>query len=225
MENSNIKIQSYASEEQRLDREFFMTNGVDLAKKLLGKIIVRNINGQLVKVKIVETEAYIGPDDKGAHCYNNRKTERTKYFWQPGGFLYVYRIHQSICLNIVSNSEDKPEAILIRAGEALSGLDTIKKLRGEKKSLLKKNDIINLTNGPGKVGASLNLKLSDNAVDICTSDEFYLLDNPEEEIVWDRSTRININYAKEYRFKPWRFFIKDNPFVSKGKVEHQYIDD
>ena len=145
MENSNINSQASVSEKHRLDREFFITDGLDLAKKLLGKILVRNIGGENVRVKIVETEAYIGPDDKGAHCYNNRKTERTKYFWQEGGHLYVYRIHQSICLNIVSNTEEKPEAILIRAGEPVSGLDTIKKLRGEKKSLLKKNDIINLT--------------------------------------------------------------------------------
>jgi DNA-3-methyladenine glycosylase len=225
MENSNINSQASVSEKHRLDREFFITDGLDLAKKLLGKILVRNIGGENVRVKIVETEAYIGPDDKGAHCYNNRKTERTKYFWQEGGHLYVYRIHQSICLNIVSNTEEKPEAILIRAVEPISGMDIIKKLRNEKKSVLKKSELINLTNGPGKVGACLDIKLTDNAVDLCTSDDFYLMDNPEEEFEMERSTRININYAKEYRFKPWRFYIKNNPFVSKGKVEHQYIDD
>ena len=138
MENStNIT----SIEDLRLPRDFYMTDGVDLAQKLLGKILVRRINGKLVKCKIVETEAYIGPRDKGAHCYNNRKTDRTKYFWQVGGCLYVYSIHQSVCLNIVANADDKPEAILIRAVEPISGIETIKLLRKDKKSSNKTKDI------------------------------------------------------------------------------------
>ncbi len=222
MDNS-IKITSI--EDLRLPRDFYMTDGVDLAQKLLGKILVRRINGNLVKCKIVETEAYIGPEDKGAHCYKNRKTDRTKYFWQIGGCLYVYSIHQSVCLNIVANADNKPEAILIRAVEPISGIDTIKLLRKDTKSSNKTKDIINLTNGPGKVGAALNISKGDNAIDLCTSQDFYLEDSLDEEFEVDRSTRININYAEEYRFKPWRFFIKGSPFVSKVKIEHQYIDD
>lgn len=208
----------------RLKRDFYLTDGIDLAKKLLGKILVRKIDDHLVKVKIVETEAYMGPDDKAAHCYNNRKTSRTQYFWQVGGCLYVYSIHQSLCLNIVANDEDRPEAVLIRAVEPICGIDKIKELRKEIKSSTKKQ-LVNLSNGPGKVGACLKISLKDNSVDLCESDEFYLEDNPGEEIEIEKSTRININYSKEYRFKPWRFYIKSNPFVSKAKVEHQFIDD
>lgn len=209
----------------RIQREFFMTDGVDLARKLIGRIIIRKIDDVYVRCRIVETEAYIGPHDKGAHCYNNKKTDRTKYFWNKGGCLYVYMIHNSNCLNIVANDADKPEAILIRAVEPLNGIEKIKELRGDKNPSIATKKIVNLSNGPGKVGAALKIDRSHNAVDMCTSDEIFLVDDVDSKFTIERSVRININYAEEYIYKPWRFFIKDNPFVSKVKIEHQYIEE
>jgi DNA-3-methyladenine glycosylase len=208
----------------RIPREFYMTECVNLARNLLGKIIIRKINNVYVECRIVETEAYVGPLDKGAHCYNNKKTDRTKYFWNIGGSLYVYMIHNHNCLNIVSNEADKPEAVLIRSIEPLKGIETIKEIRGDS-SLTTLKNIINLVNGPGKVGKALNIDRSHNAVDLCHSKEIFLIDDPDFKFEIDRSTRININYAEEYKYKPWRFYIKNNPFVSKVKIEHQYIDD
>jgi hypothetical protein len=76
---------------KRLSREFYMTDAVDLAKKLIGKILVRKIDDSYLRCKIVETEAYMGPLDKASHCYNNKKTERTKHFWAIGGKLMSMR--------------------------------------------------------------------------------------------------------------------------------------
>jgi DNA-3-methyladenine glycosylase len=212
------------SKDTRLGREFFVTDVVTLAQNLLGKIIVKKIDNQIVKCKIVETEAYKGPEDKGCHSYNNRRTERTKYFWNIGGCLYIYSIHQSLCLNIVANDADKPEAVLIRAVEPLEGIEKIKNLRKETSTSCSESKLVNLTNGPGKVGAALNITKSQNGLDLSQSEDFYLLDN-DEKIIIEKSTRININYAEEYIYKPWRFYIKNNKYVSKAKVEHQYKDD
>jgi DNA-3-methyladenine glycosylase len=209
----------------RLPREFFMTDVVDLSKKLLGKIFVRKIGDDIIKARIVETEAYKGPDDKGAHCYNNKKTERTKYFWEIGGKLYVYMIHNHNCLNIVADEADKPEATLIRAVEIIEGVEKVKELRGEKSGKDTLPKLANLANGPGKVGKALNVDRSYNAVDLCSSDEIFIIDDNDYKFEMDRSIRINIDYAEEYIYKPWRFFIKGNKFVSKVNLKHEYKDD
>jgi DNA-3-methyladenine glycosylase len=134
LNNDCIHVNNLINNESKLDREFYSTNAVQLARNLLGKIIVRKLGNVTVKCRIVETEAYMGPFDKGAHSYNNKKTERTKYFWQTGGCLYVYSIHQSVFMNIVANDKDKPEAVLIRAVEPLSGIEKIKENRKDLKS-------------------------------------------------------------------------------------------
>jgi DNA-3-methyladenine glycosylase len=112
--------------QRRSQREFFYTDVVDLAQKLLGKIIVRKLDNEIIKVRINESEAYKVPDDKACHAYNNRKTERTKHFWNEGGCLYVYLIYGvNTCFNILAKKADKPEGSLIRAVEPVDGLDKI----------------------------------------------------------------------------------------------------
>jgi DNA-3-methyladenine glycosylase len=210
----------------RLPREFYMTDVVDLAKNLLGKIVVRIIDGVECRVRIVETEAYKAPEDKACHAYNNKKTDRTKYFWQVGGCLYVYMIHNSNCLNITAATAEEPEAVLIRAVEPLEGVDKIKELRKLKpEDKLTPSKMRDLTNGPGKVGAALNFNKSHNGLDLCKCDEAFLVDDPDYKFTLERSVRINIDYAGEWKFKPWRFYIKDNQFVSKVKITDKYIDE
>ncbi len=205
----------------RLQRNFFLTDAVSLAKKLIGKIIVRKINEEVIKCRIVETEAYMAPEDKASHSYNNRKTDRTKPFWNTGGHLYVYLIYGiNNCMNIIANDADKPQAVLIRAVEPISGLDLIKIHR----NMNIDNNLHMLTNGPGKVSASLKIDRSYNEVDLCSSDEIFLLDE-ENDIQIDRSVRINIDYAEEYVYKPWRFFAKGNKYVSKVKIKYNYVDE
>lgn len=199
-----------------LDRNFFMTNAVSLCKKLLGKILVRKLGDQYLRCRIVEVEAYMGIKDKGSHAYNNRKTERTKYYWLPGGHLNVYLIYgTNYCLNIVANRDDVPQGCLIRAVEPLDGFDLIyqnRKLTNKKKYV---HNFNNLTNGPGKVCSALKIDKAYNGHDMCDSDEIFLVEDLSYKFKIKSSPRVNIDYAEEYKDKFWRFFIHNNIFVSK----------
>jgi len=207
----------------RLNRDFFSVDVLTLSKNLLGKILVRKINNKYFRARIVETEAYKGPYDKAAHCYNNKKTERTKYFWQSPGKLYVYSIYgNNYLMNISAKDENSPEAVLIRAIEPLDNFEFIKEIRNVKEKKIKLTD---LGNGPGKAGACLQINLSYNGFDLCNEKDLFLIDDDNYKFDIERSVRINIDYAEEYRFKPWRFFIKNNTNVSKAKIPYQFIDD
>lgn len=114
-----------------LDRAFFAQDVVTLSKALIGKILCRNIGKEVVKVMIVETEAYDGPDDKACHAHNNKRTPRTAPMFNKGGHLYIFTIYgpTNYMVNITAGKKDKPEAVLIRAGEPVGGIEKIKELR------------------------------------------------------------------------------------------------
>jgi DNA-3-methyladenine glycosylase len=215
----------FEESESRLGRDFFMTDAVDLAKKLLGKKIVRIIECKKIICRIVEAEAYMAPEDKGSHAYNNRKTKRTSNLWKNGGFLYVCSVYgNTYCMNIVANDDKKPQAVLIRAVEPIKGLSTIIENR---KNIYKskKVSLSFLTNGPGKLTAALKIDRSFNGVDLCSSKEIFLIDDDNDKYSFEMgmSKRINIDYADEWKDKPWRFFIKKNLFVSKVKSNYLRI--
>jgi DNA-3-methyladenine glycosylase len=193
-----------------MNRDFFRQDAVTLAKKLLGKILIRNIDGKIIKSLITETEAYVGPEDKGSHAYNNKRTKRTETMFKEGGHAYIYLIYGMYnCLNVVCSVKNKPEAVLIRAVEPLNEIDFIKNNRN-----IKSKKIEDLTNGPGKLCQALKIDTSIDGIDLLNNDELYIEDNNfEKEFV--SAKRINIDYAEEYVHKLWRFYIKDNKFVSK----------
>ncbi|MDN5304986.1 MAG: DNA-3-methyladenine glycosylase [Fusobacteriaceae bacterium] len=194
-----------------LDRKYFQNNALFLAKDLLGKILVRQVYGKEILCKIVETEAYIGPEDKACHAYNNKRTDRTEAMFLEGGYAYVYMIYGMYnCLNIVVNKKDKPEAVLIRAVEPLNELEYLKKNRN-----IKSKKIVDLTNGPGKLCKALKIDKKLNKYDLCKNKKLFILDNNDKNFDIIESKRINIDYAEEYKDKLWRFYIKDNKFVSK----------
>lgn len=195
----------------RPDSRFYEQSALTVASELLGKYLVRNINGHKIVSKIVETEAYCGPDDKACHAHNNRRTRRTETMFMSGGHAYVYLIYGlNHCLNIVTEKKDVPHAVLIRSVEPVEGLDLIKKNR----PLIK--NIHDLTNGPGKLTKALNIDMNLNGYDIIKGTELYIENNPENsDISIVKTKRVNIDYAGEFKDKPWRFYIKDNPFVSK----------
>ena len=200
------KILEFLSE-KRLERNFFTQEVVELSKALLGKIIVRNIKEGQMRFKIVETEAYKGPLDKACHAYDNKRTERTKYFWRIGGCLYIFMIYGKNCFNITAGTADDPEAVLIRALEPCGNLRVIKSIR-------KCKNPKDIANGPGKCGDALCLDRSYNGYDLCQGEEMYIVDNKEKFEICI-SKRINIDYAGEWKDKLWRFYIKNNSFVSK----------
>ena len=216
--NCNIDIETDKNSFfRKLGRDFFMTDAVDLAKQLLNKLIVRKVDDETLIFRIVETEAYMGPEDKACHAYNNKKTDRTKYFWTIGGSVYVFNIYMPThyCFNIVANEEELPQAVLIRAVEPYDSktLLAVKKAKNK----LKSNDNPSLFNGPAKAGVAMRIDKSFNGIDLCNSDEIFLTEN--EKIInyeIETSKRINIDYAQEYINKEWRFFVKNNEYVSKA---------
>lgn len=204
----------------KLQREFYARSSVDVAPELLGKYLVHDFEGKRLIGKIVETEAYKGPNDKAAHSYNNRRTERNEVMYGPPGFAYVYIIYgTNNCMNAITAEVDVPEGVLIRALEPVEGIEEMAQNRfGKGYGELKKAEILNLTNGPGKLCKALNITRNDNGDDL-TGDELYILD-PElkEDFQITTGPRINIDYAEEAIHFPWRFYIKGNKYVSKPNI-------
>lgn len=201
---------------KKLGRSFYEGDTIDVAKRLLGKILVHKYDDKEIMGRIVEVEAYIGAIDKACHCYNNRRTDRTEIMFGPPGYAYVYFIYGMYnCMNVVTGEEGEGAAVLIRALEPLKGLDEMAKNRYRKDlDMLNKRQLKNLTNGPGKLCQALNIT-KDNYGDDLTKGRLFLLDDGYKSFVVERSKRINIDYADEAKDFEWRFFIKENPYVSK----------
>lgn len=197
-----------------LNKEFFKRDTLSVAKDLLGKIIVKNDNGIIYKAKIVETEAYLGVDDRAAHTFGDRKTERNKIMYEDAGTVYVYQTYGiHFMLNFVTQDKNIPEAVLIRAIEPLNQFDKISlnrfgKIYNELTSYQKKN----ITNGPGKLTKALNIDKALNGNNLFNQSFYVEDDNSIFDIIIDK--RIGIDYAQEAIDFPYRFYIKDNSYVS-----------
>ncbi|MFR1905327.1 MAG: DNA-3-methyladenine glycosylase [Clostridium neonatale] len=201
-----------------LEKDFFKQGALDLAKDLLGKFLVRECDGRILKGKIVETEAYIGEIDKASHAYNGRRTERTEPLFREGGIAYVYFIYgKYFCFNVISGIENKGEGVLIRAIEPLNEFDYLAEKRfNQNYDELTKAKEKALTNGPSKLCLAYSIDKSDNYKKLYEKGNLYIEDNYEDnlfEIV--ESKRIGIDYAEEAIDFLWRFYIKDNKYVSK----------
>lgn len=201
-------------DEIKLGQDFYQQDALVVAKDLLSKLLVREIEGTKIICRIVETEAYIGPEDKGCHAYQNKRTKRTEVMFWSGGHAYIYLIYGMYhCLNVVTGQKNKPEAVLIRAIEPITGINRIKENR-----VIKSKKIEDLTNGPGKLCQALAIDKKLNGYDLISGNDLYIINDnnynhQEYDIVADK--RINIDYAEEYKDKLWRFYLKGNPFVSK----------
>ncbi len=195
----------------KLSKSFYCRDLLTVAKELLGKVLVKKNPKSLLAARIVEVEAYDGEIDKAAHSYGG-KTERNKVMFNEGGYFYVYLtygVHH--CCNIVTGLEDKGTAVLIRAVEPLKGLDMMIKNRFGRK-LKNDKEIINLTNGPGKICKALGINRNHSGKDL-TGDTIFLLHQPKvkaSEI--GISKRIGITRSTNYL---WRFYIKENQFLSR----------
>lgn len=185
-------------------------NVVQIAKELIGKIVVTNFNGLRTSGRIVETEAYTGLNDKASHAYNGKRTVRNEHMYaQPGtSYVYIcYGIHQMF--NVVTNERDIPDAVLIRALEPLEGIDVMLERSGKERL------DHTLTRGPGNVAKALGMNKSHSGVSL-TGDEMFIASD-EMLIVEDSigvSKRIGVDYAEEDASLLYRFFIKGNKYVS-----------
>ncbi len=184
-------------------------NVAEVSKMLLGKILCTNIDGIVTKGKIVETEAYSGYNDKASHANNHKKTKRNAVMFGPGGYAYIYLcygIHH--LFNVVTNVEGSAEAVLIRGIEPIEGVELMMKRRNMKRPEKR------LTGGPGVLSQALGIQTSfyGEALD---GDTIWIEDNePIEDDLIVTTTRIGVEYAEEDALKPWRFYIKENAWVS-----------
>lgn len=197
--------------EKKLQKEFYFQDPVELAPKLLGKILVRKLNKHYLTGKIVEVEAYRGEDDQAAHTYNG-KTKRNEVMFLEGGYLYVYFTYgMHFCANIVCGKKDQGAAVLIRAVEPIDEIDIMRQNRfGDK--IITDNQLLSLTNGPAKLCKALGIAKAENGLDL-TSDTIFLTEG--EKVATKNihvTTRIGIKKSVNL---PWRFYISDNPYVSK----------
>ena len=201
----------------RLCREFYLRDTVEAAKALLGKCLVRRLEGETLAVRITETEAYIGRCDRACHAYNYRRTARTDTLFREGGHAYIYFIYGMYhCLNFVTEPEGEPAAVLIRAGDPLSGTDTIRRLRfGDKPLSAYRRK--NFLNGPGKLCKGLSLTREQNGLDLVTGRELFVCDGPEDLGLPPPAPsrervrcgpRIGVDYAGEAKDYPWRFWLE-----------------
>lgn len=189
-----------------------MQDATTTAKLLLGKYLVRNLEGVGLSGKIVETEAYIGPEDRACHAYQNKKTERNKAEFYLGGHIYIYLVYGMYWqLNITTGKNGVPECVLIRALQPKEGVEKMKEKRG-------KDKITDLTSGPGKLCQAMGLDKLFYGIDVCKSDKIYVEDRGEdiEEKNIISTKRIGINYAGEWKDKLLRFYIRGNEFVSRA---------
>ena len=202
---------------KKLDRDFYLRDPLTVAKELLGKQLVHETQDFRLIGKIVETEAYVGPEDKACHAYGLRRTKRNEIMYHEGGFSYVYLIYgMYYCFNVVTEQKDKPSAVLMRAVEPVDGIEHMSILRyGIDLPSLSPNQRVGMCNGPGKLCMCMGIGKSENGLDLC-GNTLYIFDSYNEPFSIKSSPRINIDYAGEYKDKPWRFYIEGNKYVSKG---------
>ncbi len=190
----------------KLPREFYLRDGLTVARELVGKKLVTNLRDGLTSGIIVETEAYMGKLDAAAHSYRGL-TERTKIFYGAGGFVYVYLIYgRNLCTNVVANLVDVPEAVLIRALEPVDGIELMKIRRG-------KNNLRDLCSGPGKLSQALGVTKDFYGADLCGGEIFIEATDCQLQVA--ATKRINVDYAGDAANYPWRFVAVGNKFVSK----------
>ena len=194
---------------KRLEENFFTRDALTVGKELIGKYLVREIDGEKLVVKITETESYLGDIDKACHAYGGKITNRTKTFYLKGSTIYVYLIYgMYYCFNVITDKKDKASAVLIRGAEPVENLEKLSMLRYNKPyNSLNSYQKKNFLNGPGKLCKALSIDKTFNEKSVLSND-IYFLDNKDfDKSVIKTGKRINIDYAEEAKDFLWRFYI------------------
>jgi DNA-3-methyladenine glycosylase len=205
--------------QKKLPREFYTrTNVLTVARQLLGqRLVVPAQNGTRVAGMIVETEAYRGPQDRASHAYGGRRTIRTETMYRIGGTAYVYFVYGMYYqFNVVTNLNEIPHAVLVRALEPVEGIELMRERRPGQSDH-------NLTNGPGKLCIALGIDRKLDRADLL-GDGVWIEEGGKRIMpsVIACGPRVGVDYAGEWVDKPWRFWIRDNPFVShRDNPEHK----
>ena len=194
-----------------LPRKFYTREVRAVAKDLLGKILVKKDGNSILAGKIVEVEAYDGKIDRAAHTFIG-KTKRNQIMFNEGGYFYVYFTYGThYCCNVVTGKKDHGTAVLIRAIEPVKG---VKKMIENRygRDLLNEKERFNLTSGPGKVCRAMGINKSHYGADLTDGTIFILDSQKVQKNMIVVTKRVGIKKSIEL---PWRFYIKDNPYVSK----------
>lgn len=192
---------------QKLDRDFYERPTLQVATELLGKYIVFKHPQKKLTARIVEVEAYIGKGDPACHAARG-KTKRTQVMFGPGGYSYIYFIYGMYhCLNFVTEAQNRPAAVLLRAAEPENGIEIMQKNSPGKKTPV-------LLSGPGCFCRSFGLTTEQSGLDL-TKGSLYLEDRGMKVKKIKRTTRVGINIGTD---KMWRFFDKDSPAVSATRA-------
>jgi DNA-3-methyladenine glycosylase len=190
-----------------LPRAFYARPVLSVARDCIGKHLVHATPEGTLCGRIVEAEAYRGPEDRAAHSFGGRRTQRTEVMFGPPGYAYVflvYGLHWHF--NLVTTARDLPHAVLIRAVEPVEGIGLMALHRG-----LAPSDT-RLTNGPGKLCQAFGIDKAAYGVDL-TSGTLFLSDGARARVA--RSARIGVDYAEDWAERPWRFYDADSPYVSR----------
>lgn len=195
----------------KLAREFYTRpNVLAVARDLLGKLLVVPTSGRKrVSGRIVEVEAYRGPQDRAAHSFGGRRTKRTETMYGIGGTAYVFFVYGMYYqFNVVTNNAEAPHAVLIRAVEPVEGIELMRQRRHGQPDH-------NLTNGPGKLCIALGIDRTLDAADLLGEKVWLEPGDKVSRSLIATGPRIGIDYAEGWKDKPWRFWVKDNPYVSR----------
>ena len=192
-----------------LSRSFYDRDTLEVARDLLGCVLVREYKGERLMGRVTETEAYIGRCDKACHAYQYKRTRRTETLFARPGTAYLYLIYgMYTCLNFVTEREGEPAAVLIRGIQPLEGVETMSALRfGRSFAQLTAYQRKNFCNGPGKVCKALGLDRDMDGHDLLTPPLYVL---PRQEPVGEIfcGPRIGVDYAQEAKDFPWRFWTE-----------------
>ena len=197
----------------KLSKDFYTREDVTVvARELLGKVLCTKIDGVLTSGVIVETEAY-SQRERACHAFGGKRTARTEIFYNDGGLSYVYLCYGIHYLfNVITNTADVADAVLIRALEPLDGIDTVLERRGMHKMEHR------IAAGPGSVSRAMGIDKSHNGLDM-THREIWIEDRgisyKKTQII--ASPRVGVDYAGEDAKLPWRYRLKDSPWTSRAK--------
>ena len=191
-----------------LPRSFYDRSAEHVARDLLGCVVCRRLDGELLAGRIVETEAYVGEEDRACHASKGR-TQRNAVMFGAPGHAYVYFIYGMYdMLNVVCQPPGRPEAVLLRALEPLDGIATMRRLRGVQRPL-------QLASGPGKLCRALGLSRRENGADLLGDALWIAAGGLRDGERIATGPRIGVDYAGADALRPLRFYILDNPCVSR----------
>jgi DNA-3-methyladenine glycosylase len=196
----------------KLPRSFYSRLTLDVASELLGKVLVRRLGRKNLAGQIVETEAYVGPHDLACHASRGH-TPRTSIMFGPPGYTYVYMIYGFyFCLNVVTAPKGYPAAVLIRAVEPIENVDLMCELRNNPER------DINIASGPGKLCMAMSIDKQLNGENLLGT-TIWIEDRKLDPGPIRTTPRVGVDYAGEYKDKPWRFYVEGNPHVSRVRFK------